>query len=92
MFLLIINTRVSFLYHRFDIHVCITKDIVATYQSDFWGPWWNFGMVPLSKKDSWWTSFVVCFTCLVFDLIILMQVTLLVISTSVFFVAKILLE
>ncbi|CAL9222773.1 unnamed protein product, partial [Arabidopsis halleri] len=42
----------------FDIHVCITKDIVATYQSDFWGPWWNFGMVPLSKKDSWWTSFV----------------------------------
>ncbi|KAF3589885.1 hypothetical protein F2Q69_00027174 [Brassica cretica] len=42
----------------FRIHDCIRKDVVATYQSNFWGPWWNYNMVPQEKKDAWWTSFV----------------------------------
>ncbi|CAH8362118.1 unnamed protein product [Eruca vesicaria subsp. sativa] len=42
----------------FRIDDCIRKDVVATYQSNFWGPWWNYNMVPQEKKDAWWTSFV----------------------------------
>ncbi|CAH8330874.1 unnamed protein product [Eruca vesicaria subsp. sativa] len=43
----------------FGIDDCIRKDVVSTYQSNFWGPWWNYGMVPAEKKAAWWTCFVV---------------------------------
>ncbi|KAG2274721.1 hypothetical protein Bca52824_057276 [Brassica carinata] len=34
------------------------KDVVSTYQSNFWGPWWTYRMVPDEKKVAWWTSFL----------------------------------
>lgn len=42
----------------FGIDDCIRKDVVSTYQSNFWGPWWTYNMVPDEKKVAWWTSFV----------------------------------
>ncbi|XP_024007305.1 uncharacterized protein LOC112083508 [Eutrema salsugineum] len=42
----------------FDIHPKVTKDICKTWKSNFWGPWWNYSMVPQEKKDMWWASFV----------------------------------
>ncbi|CDY15275.1 BnaC02g25500D [Brassica napus] len=42
----------------FGIYDCIRKDVVSTYQSNFWGPWWTYRMVPDEKKVAWWTSFL----------------------------------
>ncbi|CAN6983690.1 unnamed protein product [Brassica oleracea var. botrytis] len=42
----------------FGIDDCIRKDVVSTYQSNFWGPWWTYRMVPDEKKVAWWTSFL----------------------------------
>ncbi|KAF8098768.1 hypothetical protein N665_0258s0001 [Sinapis alba] len=42
----------------FGIDDCIRKDVVSTYQSNFWGPWWTYKMVTNEKKVAWWTSFV----------------------------------
>ncbi|WZZ52569.1 hypothetical protein YC2023_052676 [Brassica napus] len=43
----------------FGIDDCIRKNVVSTYQSNFWGPWWTYRMVPDEKKVAWWTSFLV---------------------------------
>ncbi|XP_048605371.1 uncharacterized protein LOC125582943 [Brassica napus] len=42
----------------FGIDDCIRKNVVSTYQSNIWGPWWTYRMVPDEKKVAWWTSFL----------------------------------
>ncbi|CAN6831969.1 unnamed protein product [Brassica oleracea] len=57
----------------FGIDDCIRKDVVSTYQSNFWGPWWTYRMVPDEKKVAWWTSFLVAsldLLCLLVDIVV----------------------
>ncbi|XP_048620020.1 uncharacterized protein LOC125590483 [Brassica napus] len=57
----------------FGIYDCIRKDVVSTYQSKFWGPWWTYRMVPDEKKVAWWTSFLVAsldLLCLLVDIVV----------------------
>ena len=60
-------------FHRFGIDDCIRKNVVSTYQSNFWGPWWTYRMVPDEKKVASWTSFLVAsldLLCLLVDIVV----------------------
>ncbi|KAL0730082.1 hypothetical protein Bca4012_026175 [Brassica carinata] len=50
----------------FGVDPSVHKFIRTTWQAYYWGPWSSMKFVPEERRTSWWHTFIVCITTLLF--------------------------